>query len=109
MSNKSIKIKQLYRELRSTLDESVASVEVLRLAAAILDNHVRENKPAKDGSYSERRSFDEYSLCEAFADGGWRVMYKETNWLNALFDDDTPMRSNWNFLQSYQKWELNYE
>jgi hypothetical protein len=56
MSNNPTKIKQLYRELRSTLDESVPSHEILHLAAAILETHINENKADQSEDYSERRS-----------------------------------------------------
>jgi hypothetical protein len=102
MANNPTKVKQLYRELRGSFDESVPSREILRLAAAILEAHINENKPDESEHYSGGRSFHEYPLSDAFVDGGWKVMSKEAGWLSTLFEDEPHSPTNWKFIQSCQ-------
>jgi hypothetical protein len=102
MPNNPIKVKQLYRELRGSFDESVPSGEILRLAAAILETHINENKPDESENYSGRRPFHEYPLSDAFADGGWKVMSEEASWVSSLFEDEPHRPTDWKFIQSCQ-------
>lgn len=81
-------IRKIYFELRAEIGEDVSSQELLRLADALLK--LREGRELGIGLRvaDQRRTFDELGIDEAFSDGGWRVMNRETHLMRALYEDD---------------------
>ena len=84
-------IRKIYFELRAEIGEDVSSHELLRLADAL--QRLREGRELGIGLrvVEQRRTFDELGVDEALSDGGWRVMNREANWVNALYEDDGPL------------------
>ena len=91
MIGRSIKVRQVFVELRSALEVTIPAGELLRLAAALVDAaHPLKGREGRDEQqHTNRSAFDQVPLDRAFSDGGWRVMHRESNWAaNAYWDDD---------------------
>ena len=93
-ANRSVMIRQTYRELRASLPGNVNGAEILRAAAAL----VALIHPKK----SNRRPrlvvvepvmptpvLDTMPLHEVFEDHGWDVLCNESVWVDDLYDDET--------------------
>lgn len=94
--NRPQKIRQVYAELRSALGQDVPSHEVLSASSRLVDIvDGRHTQPgARQGS--PRPTFEELPLDKAFADGGWRIMKRESLRLRELYTEepeDTDIRS----------------
>jgi len=82
------KIRDIYKELKSSLGEAFTSHEILRLAATIVKN---AEQPKIDHSHREhvgRKLFYQADLTEAMKDGGWNILREECGALINAYDDD---------------------
>ena len=86
--NRSEKIRRIYGEFRSALEDKAASKEVLKSAALLVDIYKEREKYTDHPIGKPRRTFEEMPLDKAFADCGWRVMHRERGWLNKLFSEE---------------------
>jgi hypothetical protein len=86
--NKSAKVKAVFEELSGVAGGTVASVDLLTLAASMVEvSHVDYISPAaNDQEYGT--PFDCWSLDSAFADGGWRVMCRQDSFEHLLEDEE---------------------
>lgn len=92
MKSRPQKIKEIYRELRSILGETVTSHEILSLAATIVKT---AEHPKIDYSHREhlgRLPLYRVNLIEALEDGGWRVLQEECGAAINAYDDDCDSR-----------------
>lgn len=89
MAERSIKVREVFVELRRALGTEVPAGELLRLAAALVDAAHPVESHSEDRR-SERPAFDQVPLDRAFSDGGWRVMHRESNWILGAYWDDDP-------------------
>ena len=88
MKTRPQKLRDIYKELKSSLGETFTSHEILRLAATILKN---AEQPKIDHSHREhagRSPFYRADLTEAMKDGGWKVLREECGALINAYDDD---------------------
>src|SRR5262245_43644562 len=90
MAGRSIKVRQVFAELRRALGAEIPAGEVLRLAAALVDVAHPIEVPDEPGRPSNRPASDRMPLDRAFSDGGWRVMHRECKWLTVDYQDDDP-------------------
>jgi hypothetical protein len=91
VAGRSIKVRQVFAELRRALGPEIPAVEVLRLAAALVDvAHPVEIHDEELGHSNHRPASDRVPLDHAFSDGGWRLMHREFKWLTAAYQDDDP-------------------
>jgi hypothetical protein len=82
------KIRQVFAELRSALGNELPAIELLQLAAKLVDA-TRDSAVGSDEKIVRlRSSVDELPLDEAFADGGWRIMARDHAYSRDQFDDD---------------------
>jgi hypothetical protein len=85
MAGRSIKVREVFAELRRALGAKIPAGELLRLAAALVDatdpTQIRDEHRRVGG----RPALDRMPLDRAFSDGGWRIMLSESNW---VADDD---------------------
>jgi len=88
MVGRSIKVRQVFAELRRALGTEVPAGELLRLAAALVDAaHPKESHSER---CTDRPALDQVPLDRAFSDGGWRVMHREYKWILGAYRDDDP-------------------
>jgi len=83
------KIGRIYQELRATLGNEYPAHELLRSAAKLVE--IVEDDFAASGAdvYEPRATVDERPLDMAIADGGWKVLARESAWLQRIDGDDT--------------------
>jgi hypothetical protein len=86
--NRPNKIRKVYKELRHSLGGEIPSQEVLKHAASLVDIFDDRDHAPLIHLHTQRATFDELPLDEAFADGGWRVMRRESNWMNDIYSDE---------------------
>lgn len=90
MASRSIKVRQVFAELRHALGAEIPAGELLRLAAALVDaTYPRESKD-EHRNVADRPAFDQVPLDRAFADGGWHIMETEPRWVSETYWDDDP-------------------
>ena len=90
MASRSIKVRQVFAELRHALGAEIPAGELLRLAAALVDaSYPRESKD-QHLNVVDRPAFDQVPLDKAFADGGWHLMETERGWVSETCWDDEP-------------------
>jgi len=83
--NKATKVRVIYRELRTTLGEQVPAGEILQAATKLVELDDAEKFGAVRSIREQRATFEELPLDVALADGGWRVLSRESNIINATF------------------------
>jgi hypothetical protein len=89
MVGRSIKVRQVFVELRRALGAELPAGALLRLAAALVDAaHPLAGRD--EHQRSDRPAFDQVPLDRAFSDGGWRVMHRESSWAAKVYRDDDP-------------------
>ena len=88
MRGRSIKVRQIFAELRRALGTDSPAGELLRFAAALVDDPIQTGDA--NPSVSLQAAYDQMPLDKAFADGGWRIMAREPNWVADTFWDDDP-------------------
>lgn len=82
------KIRQVFAELRLALGNELPAIELLQLAAKLVDA-TRQPSVRDDGKIvGLRPSMDQIPLDEAFADGGWRIMARDRAYYPDHFEDD---------------------
>ena len=84
---RSIKIRQVFVELRRALGSDIPAGEQLRLAAALVDATFPIESRDEHRSVGPRPAFDHLPLDKAFEDGGWRIMDRESRWVTCWDDD----------------------
>ena len=89
MRGRAFKIRQVFAELRYALGNELPTVELLQLAAKLVDA-TRAPPSARDDEkiVNLRPSMDQLPLDEAFADGGWRMMARDRAYDTDHFEDD---------------------
>src|SRR5262245_49312292 len=87
MARRSIKVRQVFAELRRAMGAEIPAGKLLRLAASLVD----AARPVECRDYEHRHDdrpiFDQIPLDCAFSDGGWRVMHRESKWVGNLDED----------------------
>lgn len=77
MHQRALKIRQVFAELRHALGNEIPAIELLQLAAKLVDSTRAPSVPDDDKLASVRPSIDELPLDKAFADGGWGIMARD--------------------------------
>ena len=90
MASRSIKVRQVFAELRHALGAAIPAVELLRLAAALVDASVPVEHGDAHCNIGLRPAFDQLPLDKAYADGGWRIMEAEPRCATASTWEDDP-------------------
>jgi hypothetical protein len=88
MRGRAFKIHKVFAELRHALGTEIPAIELLGLAAKLVDATREPSVGDDDGLVSARLSIDELPLDKAFADGGWRIMARERVSGSDHFEDD---------------------
>lgn len=74
--NRSQRVVEVYRELRQELAWA-SSGDLLACAASLVELWAREDEPHFD-THVGPAPYEEWAVDAAFADGGWRVLARET-------------------------------
>jgi hypothetical protein len=90
MARRSIKVRQVFLELRRALRADIPAGELLRLAAALVDAAHPIECRTEERCISDGPALDQVPLDRAFSDGGWRVMQRESKWVANTYRDDDP-------------------
>jgi len=91
VTGRSVKVREVFAELRRALGPEIPAGEALRLAVALVDiAHPIEANDDELGRRSSRPASDRVPLDRAFSDGGWRIMHREFKWLTVAYQDDDP-------------------
>ena len=93
MRGRASKIRQVFAELRYALGDEVPAIELLQLAARLVDATRATTISDDDKVVRFRPSSDQLPLDEAFADGGWRVMARDRAYSPDQFEDDPCLRA----------------
>jgi hypothetical protein len=93
MRKQALKIRQVYAELRHALGGEIPAIELLRLAAELVDAAREPFARDHEGVVSARSSIDELPLDRAMADGGWRIMARDRAQRSDYFEDDPCLRA----------------
>lgn len=75
--NRSQKVRAIFVELKSVLGSQLKTIELLRLASAIVAAHRDQSDPIENDGYRTRDSFFSRPVDRAMQDGGWDVLYFE--------------------------------
>jgi hypothetical protein len=86
--NRSQKVKKIYTVLRNAPGSKISSKQALTVAARLVEVYDDRSDLTGFSLDGGRRSFVEYDIDEAMADGGWRVLQKEQAWVNTLYDGE---------------------
>lgn len=86
--NRPTRIRQLYNEIRETVGSEISSKEALQMAAHLVD--VVDDLDISSGAriQEQRATFDELPVDQAIADGGWKVLNRESEVIRATFGGD---------------------
>jgi hypothetical protein len=90
MQGRSIKVRQVFTELRRALGSEIPAGELLRLAAALVDATTPYESRDEHRSVGPQPAFDQLPLDKAWEDGGWRIMDRESRWVMEACCDDDP-------------------
>lgn len=90
MASRSIKVRQVFAELRHALGTEIPAGELLRLAAALVDASHPCDSTNEDRNAGPGAARDQMPLDKAFADGGWRILGSEPSWATLTSWDDDP-------------------
>jgi hypothetical protein len=90
MARRSIKVRQVFVELRRALGVEIPAGELLRLSATLVAATYPIESPDPDRRSGYLQAFDDAPLDRAFSDGGWRVMHREASWAANAYRDDDP-------------------
>jgi hypothetical protein len=99
MSGRPDKVRQIYSELRRSVGAVMPAIELLRLAAALVEASHSSFVDDEYSPYQPELANGQLPLDEAFADGGWRMMEREWRWGSRSCWDDDPMSATrkWNW------------
>ena len=99
MSGRPDKVRQIYAELRRSVGAIMPAIELLRLAAALVEASHSSFVDDEYSAYQPELANDQLPLDKAFADGGWRMMEREWRWVGRSYWDDDPRsatrKRNW--------------
>ncbi len=86
--NRPDRVRKVYGELRRALGDQFPSHEILRTAARLVD--IFDDRKGYSGIRhgAPRPTFEELPLDKAFADGGWRILSRESNQFAELYSED---------------------
>jgi hypothetical protein len=87
---RSIKIRQVFAELRRVLGLEIPAGELLRLAVALVDATTLIESRDDHRSVGPKPACDQLPLDKAWEDGGWRIMDSESRWIMEVCRDDDP-------------------
>jgi hypothetical protein len=90
MKARSIKVRQVFYELRRAPGLDIPAGELLRLAAALVDATAPLEERDERGDVRPRPAVDVLPLDKAFEDDGWRILEAERRWLGERCWDDDP-------------------
>jgi hypothetical protein len=90
MIGRSIKVRQVFVELRRSLGAEIPAGELLTLSAKLVDAARPIQSRDEHRRICDRPAFDQAPLDRAFSDGGWRIMHRERNWVADAYKDDDP-------------------
>jgi hypothetical protein len=88
MRGRTLKIRQVFVELRYALGTEIPAIELLQLATRLVDATRTPVIGDDDKIVELRASNDQLPLDEAFADGGWRIMARDCAYDIDHFEDD---------------------
>jgi hypothetical protein len=88
MQGRAYKVRQVFAELRHALGNELPAIELLQLAAKLVDATQPLSVRDDEKIVSLRPSKDQLPLDEAFADGGWRMMARDRAYDKDHFEDD---------------------
>ena len=97
MANRSIKVRQVFAELRQALGAEIPAGELLRLAAALVDASSPGEAKDPHQSLDPRPAYDQVPLDKAFADDGWAIMRIDPRLVADAYGDDDPSFTTRNF------------
>ena len=87
MSGRPNKVRQIYAELRRSVGAVMPAIELLRLAAALVEASHSSIVDDEYSAYQPELANGQLPLDEAFADGGWRMMEREWRWVGRTYCD----------------------
>ena len=90
MKARSIKVRQVFCELRRALGFEIPAGELLRLAAALVDATATHESRDEHRGVGPQPACDQLPLDKAWEDGGWRIMAHEPRWVSQACRDDDP-------------------
>jgi len=93
MTRRSIKVRQVFVELRRAMRAEIPAGELLKLAGALVDAAHRVERRDDEHRRDDPPMFDRVPLDRAFSDGGWRVMHREAKWVANLDEDPVIYRN----------------
>ena len=86
--NRPQKVNQVYREFRSEVGDEFPAHELLRSAAKLIEI-IQDDGPITGARPQEpRATFDERPVDEVIADGGWKLLSRESSWFRDIDGDD---------------------
>jgi hypothetical protein len=88
MRGRAFKIRQVFAELRHALGNEFPAIELLQLAAKLVDATRAPSDRDDEKIISARPSIDELPLDKAFADGGWGIMARDRAYNLDQFEED---------------------
>jgi hypothetical protein len=88
MRGRSFKVRQVFAELRHALGNEIPAIDLLQLAAKLVDAARAPSVRDDEEVIRVRPSVDELPLDKAFADGGWRIMARHRAYNPDQFEDD---------------------
>jgi hypothetical protein len=88
MRQRALKIRQVFAELRHALGNEIPAIELLHLAAKLVDTTRAPSSSDDEKLISVRPSTNELPLDKAFADGGWGIMARDRANSFEQFEDD---------------------
>jgi hypothetical protein len=99
MSGRPDKVRQVYAELRRSVGAVMPAIELLRLAAILVEASQSSFQEDEYSAYCPELANGQLPLDEAFADGGWRMMEREGRLAGRSYWDDDPRsairKRNW--------------
>lgn len=90
MANRSLKVRQIFAELRSAIGDEIPAGELLRLAAALVNTSSAPDTDEGYGESHDRYICDQLPLDEVLFDGGWRLVATERGWFSDEVLDNDP-------------------
>jgi len=91
MCNRPKKIREIFSELRTSLDSSFSSRDILLLASEILKSRNEKKLDVSHREYAGNKALYEKDLTSAMSDGGWRILSYEMDRLSEIYDDCDPV------------------
>ena len=86
--NRPQKVNQVYHELRSEVGDEFPAYELLRSAAKLVEI-IQDDGPITGARLQNpRATFYERPGDEVIADGGWKLLSRDSSWLREIGGDD---------------------